>query len=449
MPLSATAHLALLLSACSGDGSDDTAGAAPTWHQDVAPVVHARCGSCHGGDGIAFDLTHPDTAQAWASAMSAAVDEGRMPPWDAGETTDCQPVAAWAADPRPTQEERDLLRAWAQAGGPLGDAATASALPEVEPEVLPRIDDVLTPLQPYTVEGPGDDFVCFSVDPGRAEDGWLAGLQVVPGDPLVAHHALVYLDPHAESEALAGEDGWYDCFGGAGVSDADLLVTWVPGTGPTVAPGDAGLSVPAGARLVFQMHYHPADEARVDLTTIELMWHDERPEYEYRVGLIGNAEHADDGLLAGPNDDGEPEFRIPAGAVDHTETQLYELGVVPELPLVSVGAHMHYIGKAFELWVERSAPDADEPAEECVLAVPDYRYEWQRMYAYAGAVGDGPVVSSGDKLRIRCTYDNSLDHEGTRAALEDAGLDAPIDVYLGEETLDEMCIAMIGFVYKH
>ena len=66
---------------------------------------------------------------------------------------------------------------------------------------------------------------------------------------------------------------------------------------------------------------------------------------------------------------------------------------------------------------------------------------------FAFNLTDMPMVSGGDSLRIRCTYDNTLDHEGTRRALEDAGLDAPVDVYLGEGTLDEMCIGMFGYVY--
>ena len=48
---------------------------------------------------------------------------------------------------------------------------------------------------------------------------------------------------------------------------------------------------------------------------------------------------------------------------------------------------------------------------------------------------------------MRCTYDNTLDNPGTRRALDDGGYDAPIDVYLGEGTLDEMCIGLFSYVY--
>ena len=51
---------------------------------------------------------------------------------------------------------------------------------------------------------------------------------------------------------------------------------------------------------------------------------------------------------------------------------------------------------------------------------------------------------AGDKVRIRCEYDNTLDNPSVVAALAEVGEDAPIDVQQGEGTLDEMCIAAIG-----
>lgn len=46
----------------------------------------------------------------------------------------------------------------------------------------------------------------------------------------------------------------------------------------------------------------------------------------------------------------------------------------------------------------------------------------------------------GDVLRIKCTYDNTLDNAKVGASLLDRGLTLPQDVKLGETTLDEMCL---------
>ena len=51
---------------------------------------------------------------------------------------------------------------------------------------------------------------------------------------------------------------------------------------------------------------------------------------------------------------------------------------------------------------------------------------------------------TGDVVVLDCTYDNTMNNQNLVEALADSGLDAPIDVFLGEETLDEMCLAAFG-----
>ena len=55
---------------------------------------------------------------------------------------------------------------------------------------------------------------------------------------------------------------------------------------------------------------------------------------------------------------------------------------------------------------------------------------------------------AGDAPRARCTYDNTLANPGVARALSDAGLAEPADVYMGETTLDEMCLGVFGIVYE-
>ena len=54
----------------------------------------------------------------------------------------------------------------------------------------------------------------------------------------------------------------------------------------------------------------------------------------------------------------------------------------------------------------------------------------------------------GDTIQVRCTYDNSLDNELVSSALQQRGLTAPVDVKLGESTLDEMCLGVLPLLYK-
>ena len=50
---------------------------------------------------------------------------------------------------------------------------------------------------------------------------------------------------------------------------------------------------------------------------------------------------------------------------------------------------------------------------------------------------------------MRCTYDNSMDNPYVQKALQDQNLTSPVDVFLGEQTLDEMCLSALAIVYKN
>ena len=82
--------------------------------------------------------------------------------------------------------------------------------------------------------------------------------------------------------------------------------------------------------------------------------------------------------------------------------------------------------------------------ELCLVQTPAYDYNWQRIYEYDADVGDTFRVQAGDVVRVRCTYDNTLDNPSVVEALQEVGLDQPQDVQLGEGTLDEMCITGVG-----
>lgn len=433
----------------SGPVGDPGQETGPTWHADVAPIVAARCGACHVAGGIApFPLDSYASAGPMAPAMLAAVESGAMPPWSAESTDECEPRFGWAGDMRLSDAEKATLRAWVEAGAPEGDAATAAPLPAAPDLGLADPDQVVAPELPYVASGDADQFRCFSMDPGLTADAWLTGLQVLPGNEEVVHHVVVFSDVTGESERLAGDEGSYECFGGMGLALGSLLGAWAPGAFPFQAPAGTGIRVPAGARIVMQVHYHPAGAvAAPDVTAVQLRWADAPPAREAMLALLGNASSAGDGLLPGPNDRGSVEFRIPAGASGHTETIEYTLPrYMPTLSVFAAGTHMHYVGTDMLVEVDHADPEDGEPATECLVQTPRWDFDWQRAYAYDAPLDQVPTLRGGDTLRLRCTYDNTLANPGTAEALEDAGLEEPVDVWLGEETLDEMCLGVLGVV---
>jgi hypothetical protein len=436
------------------DTPADVAEPAVTWHSDIASLVSVKCAGCHTEGGIApFSLATYQEAKGFGPTMKSVVDLGIMPPWGAQQTDECEPRFGFRDDLRLSPEEVEALSLWVEAGMPEGDPETAA--PVEPPPVLELEDPALSlPLPSVTVTGPGDRFLCFSLDPELTEDLWVTASQVVPGNDAIVHHVLTFLDPGGESAALAGEQGYYECFGGPQVTDPVLLGAWAPGAVPFRTPEGVAMSFPAGSRLVVNVHYHPTGSGsdQDEGTRIDFDVANEEPLYDGRIVLIGNftGPGALGELLPGQSDPATgPAFTIPAGASGHVETMRFVVPPfgVPEGIIWGVGTHMHYVGRDMRMTIERPTPRDGQPASECLVQTPDWDFDWQRSYLYDAPLSELPTAGPGDVLEFRCTYDNSLENAAVREALVEQGLSEPRDVVLGEETLDEMCLGVFAVAY--
>jgi hypothetical protein len=439
--------------ACPSPSADESGAAGvetPTWHADVAPVVMQSCAGCHTAGAIGpFPLDSYEAAAPMAAAIAGAVESGSMPPWGAESTDECQPRFAWKDDPSLSDEEKDMLRRWADAGAPEGDPASAAAVPDPISLTLEDANQRLSPEVGFAASGNRDQYTCFVMDPGLSTTRWLTGVQVEAGNEEVVHHALIFADESGDAASRANADGFYACPGNEGLG-GQLVGAWAPGAVPTETPEGAGIEVAAGSAIVMQIHYHPRGEvAATDITSVDLRWVDEAPEHPAVLTLVGNADDEASGLLPGPNDDDGVEFRIPAGAKDHTEEMAFPIDSGRRTYQVYMaGTHMHYVGTDMRVWVDHHKPEGDEPASECLVQTPNWDFDWQRGYAYDAPLADVPQVRNRDTLRMVCRYDNTLENPGVQRALSDAGETEPQDVYLGETTLDEMCLAVLGIVYE-
>jgi hypothetical protein len=433
-----------LAGACSSSGQETPR--AVTWHQDVAPLVAEKCVTCHQDEGIAyFSMQRYADALPFAASMALAAEERSMPPWGPQSTDECEPQHPWRHDRSLSEEQIGLIRSWVDQGAPEGDPMTAAPLPPVPDFVLSDATLSVTPKSPYRTGGFFDELQCFIVDPGNSEDLWVTGTQFTPGNDEVVHHTVAVVVPPEATDALrqrAGEDETYPCFGSLGVEAGWPVGGWVPGVMPFLMPEDVGVPLPAGSLLMMQIHYHPVGpEADPDLTTIHLRTTNQEPARRMSYLGYGNAGQAPL-LQPGPNDRGDPEFRVPANASAHTETivasfesgtQFFGIDPSRRYPVFGVFPHMHYIGVELKATIERAA------SNECLLEIPGWDFDWQDRYFYDAAIEELPTIGPGDTVRVQCGYDNTLANPFVQRALTEQGLSEPTDVLLGDGTLDEMC----------
>jgi hypothetical protein len=384
--------------AVATDGGTTGATDGPTFAEDVAPILAAHCWGCHVDGGIApFDLVDYETAASAGAAIVAATSSRAMPPWPLDASGDCQHFVdeRWLSD-----DELATLAAWQDAGAPSGDLTLAPA----PPQAPPGLTDVSATIaiEPYTPEGsaaePLDDYRCFVIDPPSPTDTVLTAFEVHPGVAAQAHHVVVFSlgTDEAEAQAMAqsGTDGrpGYTCFGGAGVSSAEIVAAWAPGVPVGRYPDGTGARVPGGRRFVLQMHYNLSAGALEDATSIDLAFDDTAIPLRTIIAIDAN-------------------LAIPPETDAHEETNVEPLSDEP-VTLVTAFPHMHQLGRTLRVELADGT---------CVIDVPRWDFHWQQTYSFADPV----VVPGGAQVGLRCTYDST-------------GVSGVTN--FGEGTSDEMCV---------
>jgi hypothetical protein len=428
--------------ACGGPTSD-----APTWHGDVGPIVEAHCATCHTDGGVApFALDDYDDVAAVAALVKASVSSRSMPPWGA---TDADIGLRFDISLSP--EQIATIEDWVDAGAPEGDPDAPGAPIELDLGGLPAHDLEFTMPEPYaTLATPGqDEYRCFVFDWPEDEPTFITGVEVDPGNALVAHHAVTFMIPPRSAAKAEEFDSWdegagYSCFGTAShdefvqLDDGDFfdqrfVSGWAPGNpGLEYGDGAIGVEVQPGSKLVLQMHYSNVDgSAQTDQTTVRFSTADTVERAGYYMPWMNFA------WTLNP-----ASMRIPAGAenVRHsyraeatTSANATLLGASTEVVkdgmlLYSVFAHTHKLGEQITYTLHRT-----DGTSSVLLHVDRYDFDWQREYIF-----DTPVaVMPGDELEVSCVFHNTAEWRAERGAYPTE----PIDAGWGEGTHDEMCVA--------
>jgi mono/diheme cytochrome c family protein len=411
--------------ASSSAHADDT-GTAPavTYYENIKPVLDARCVSCHRDGGIApFSLATYDDAAAWADAGSIAIHAGTMPPWPPAD--DCN---EYAATREMNDDEVALVDAWIAELVPMGDPALEGAPLDDGDPGLTRVDLAMEMAQEYAPLQAPDDYRCFVVDwPAQyTTTKYVAGFRAVPGNDAIVHHVIAYLaTPEQVDEYVALDDAeegpGYTCFGGSGGSSRTWLGGWAPGGAGSDLPPGLGLEVPAGSKVILQVHYNTSSsDPAPDLTSIEFKLEDEVEKVARVMPFANPTWLGGDGML------------IPAGDDDVVHEFQRDISAVLGGPQnVWAGAlHMHTRGASGRLSIERAGGQSD-----CVLQIDAWDFHWQGSYGLLEPMR----LDAGDELRLECHFDNSAANQ----PLVDGVPMEPQDIRWGEGTNDEMCLGVM------
>jgi hypothetical protein len=185
-----------------------------------------------------------------------------------------------------------------------------------------------------------------------------------------------------------------------------FLADYLPGDVPSIYPPGIVKKIPAGADLVFEIHYTPIGKVRYD-----------RPSFGVVISKQGPRHLA---ITRGVAQRG---LRIPPGVSDHVERADWTIN--RDIHLLSLAPHMHLRGKSFVY--EIHYPDG---RVEIPLSVPRYDFGWQSVYRLRQPLS----LPRGTKIHCEAHYDNSTANP--------ANPDPDATVTWGEQSWDEM---MMGY----
>lgn len=375
-----------------------------TYHNRISRIIQQRCGDCHREGGLGpFALDTFDDLMAHAAMVETVIKQGRMPAWTAeGPVIEVEdhplPTQLWANDSSLSSREKADLLQWLQGDHPVGDPQDAP-LDGVYSEGwnIGRPDLTYKIPEPVTVQATGQmSYIHKVVDPKFTEDQWVQAVEIRPTARQAVHHVLVYVLEPGGDNRINERSGFVGAY--------------VPGNSFQVFAPQHAKQIPAGSRLLFQLHYTPIGRELVDQTELGIRLAKQPPRYHVRNHGIANGEI-------------EITARDENYSADKTWTVRQDLELTGFMP------HMHLRGKAFRY--ELTDPEGQVSV---LLDVPRYDFNWQLEYRLVEPIH----IQQGSQIKVTGWFDNSANNP--------ANPDPNQTVYWGDQTDEEMLIGYVEFV---
>jgi peroxiredoxin len=374
------------------------ANGAVTYTKDIAPILNKHCLECHRPGQIGpFSMVSYDDVVGWADTIDEVVKQGRMPPWHANPK-----YGKFANDRRLSDGDKKLIADWVQGGTPQGDPKDLPpAPPFADGWRIPKPDVVLSVPNSFKVPASGTvEYQFFAIDTGFTEDKWIKAAEVKSSAPSVVHHVLVFVQPPedpSKPRVPGRRRGFID----------NWLTASVPGFRPTILGEGQAKRVPAGSRLMIQIHYTPTGVAQEDHCSIGLCFADPKTvRKEVVTEMVVNS-----------------KFEIPARAERYRVDATRTLDQDEEIQILMPHTHVRGTGFGYEAIY----PDGKK---EVLLDVPNYDFNWQNSYVLA----EPKILPRGTELSAFAYYNNSASNL--------ANPNPNMKVRWGEQTWEEM---MIGY----
>jgi hypothetical protein len=398
----------------AADSNEGAVPANPTFTKDILPILQKSCQECHRpGTEAPMSLVTYEEARPWARSIKEKVITRYMPPWHIDRT-----VGEYDPDPSLSDQQIALIAKWVDSGAPKGNPADAPP-PRVFPPagtwVFGEQPDLVVKSSGFKVPAQAaDQYPKVDVETGMTEDRYIKWMQVIPEDPTVLHHVLIYaLQSESATGAIRGESRRGP--GNRSGNNNSLLIEYARGNDGDIFTDGTAKLLKAGSKLRFSFHYHPNGKADVN----------EHAKIGFKFYPKG---YVPKHLISTRGISSREKLIIPPGEPNARSDAYFRLDEPARL--VSFQPHMHYRGKRMTL--EAILPDG---STQMMTDVARFVWTWQITYPYKNP----PTLPKGTVLHMTAYHDNSANNKENP--------DPTAFVGWGDRTVDEMNIGWLDFYY--
>jgi hypothetical protein len=405
-----------------------------TFSKDVAPILQAKCQSCHEPGSIApMSLRTYQESRPWAKSIRDRVSQRQMPPWHVDRSVGVQ---KFKNDISLSDEQVDTIVAWVDQGALEGNPADMPPLKPINDKLYWQAEhdgygppDLVVSSPEYTMPAVSQDqWWRPTVDiPGLTEDRWVRMVEIRPTNiqgRKILHHSIAHIvmneaDPDSINKGIASPRRGPDVDDADSINARPYLMEWAIGKGYDRYPDGTGKLIKQGDKISWDQHVHAVGEAVTAGSSLGIWLYPKGQEPKHRIYLQGFT-----GLK-----NGTVGLDIPPNSVAHTEgfTVLKENTVITNFQ-----PHFHLRGKAMQ--VEAIMPDGNT---QIVSYVDKFNFNWMTNYIYADDVA--PAFPKGTIIHVTAFYDNTTANKNNPDPNQWVGY--------GDRTVDEMAHAWMNIYY--
>jgi hypothetical protein len=405
-----------------------------TFSKDVAPILQAKCQSCHEPGSIApMSLISYKDVRPWAKSIRQRVASRQMPPWHIDKSVGIQ---KFKNDMSLSDDQIATIVAWVDGGALEGNPGDLPPARPVETKLYWQGErdgygapDLIVRSPEYTMPAVSQDqWWRPMVDiQGLTEPRWVRMVEIRPTNIMgrkILHHSLAHVvmneaDPDSINRGIASGRRSSNPDDQDLINQRPTLMEWAIGKGYDRYPDGTGKLIKPGEKISWDQHVHAVGEPIKAGSEIGIWLYPKGQEPKHRIYLVGFT-----GLK-----NGTEGLDIPPNSIAHTEgfTVLKENTVITNFQ-----PHFHLRGKAMQ--VEAILPDG---RAEVISYTENFNFNWMTNYIYADDVA--PAFPKGTVIHVTAYYDNTAANKNNPDPNQWVGY--------GDRTVDEMAHAWMNVYY--